>query len=78
MAIIDPQLTMSLPPRVTAATGIDALTHAIEAYVSKNSSSVTDALAIKAINLISSSIRDAVFQGNNREARINMSYGKAI
>ena len=78
VAIIDPQLTMSLPPRVTAATGIDALTHAIEAYVSKNSSSVTDALAIKAINLISSSIRDAVFQGNNREARINMSYGSYL
>ncbi|GEN82859.1 alcohol dehydrogenase [Sporosarcina luteola] len=78
VAIVDPELTVSLPPNVTAATGIDALTHAIEAYVSKNANPVTDALAIKAIQLISSSIRIAVKDGNDKMARSDMSYGSYL
>ncbi|MFP3360185.1 iron-containing alcohol dehydrogenase, partial [Planococcus sp. SIMBA_143] len=54
-AIVDPELTISVPAKVTAATGIDALTHAIEAYVSVNASPTTDGLALHAIRLISRS-----------------------
>ncbi|MEK5427668.1 iron-containing alcohol dehydrogenase [Cytobacillus sp. FSL R7-0680] len=78
VAIVDPALTMSLPAKVTAATGIDALTHAIEAYVSKNASPVTDALALQAIRLISQSIRTAVHHGDNKQARIDLSYGSYL
>ncbi|MCH4826347.1 iron-containing alcohol dehydrogenase [Planococcus halocryophilus] len=78
VAIVDPALTTSLPPKVTAATGIDALTHAIEAYVSKNANPVTDALALQAIRLISGSIRTAVADGENKEARTDMSYGSYL
>lgn len=62
-AIVDPELTLSVPSKVTAATGIDALTHAVEAYVSVNANPVTDALALKAIRMISSSLRTAVEDG---------------
>lgn len=78
VAIVDPALTTSLPPKVTAATGIDALTHAVEAYVSKNANPVTDALALQAIRLISGSIRTAVADGENKDARSNMSYGSYL
>lgn len=78
VAIVDPALTTSLPAKVTAATGIDALTHAIEAYVSKNANPVTDALALQAIRLISGSIRTAVADGENKEARTDMSYGSYL
>lgn len=78
VAIIDPALTVSLPPKVTAATGIDALTHAVEAYVSVNANPVTDAFALQAIRLISGSIRTAVADGENKEARSNMSYGSYL
>ncbi|WP_341299633.1 iron-containing alcohol dehydrogenase [Lysinibacillus sp. FSL H8-0500] len=78
VAIIDPALTVSLPPNITAATGIDALTHAIEAYISRNASPISDALAIQAIRLITQSIRTAVADGSNQEARTNMSYGSYL
>ncbi len=77
-AIVDPELTISLPPKVTAATGVDALTHAIEAYVSVNANEVTDALALQAIHLISGSIRTAVLEGENKQARSDMSYGSYL
>ncbi|MFB7155990.1 iron-containing alcohol dehydrogenase [Lysinibacillus sp. NPDC056232] len=78
VAIVDPALTISLPPKVTAATGVDALTHAIEAYVSVNANEVTDALALQAIKLISGSIRTAVYDGQNKQARSDMSYGSYL
>ncbi|UKS66032.1 iron-containing alcohol dehydrogenase [Rossellomorea marisflavi] len=78
VAIIDPKLTLTVPPKVTAATGIDALTHAVEAYVSINASPTTDALSLHAIRLIAGSIRTAVRDGSNRQARIDMSYGSYI
>ncbi|MBF0705574.1 iron-containing alcohol dehydrogenase [Alkalihalobacillus hwajinpoensis] len=77
-AIVDPELTVSVPAKVTAATGVDALTHAIEAYVSINASPTTDGLALQAIRLISRSIRRAVSDGEDREARIDMSNGSYI
>lgn len=78
VAIVDPALTVTVPPRVTAATGVDALTHAIEAYVSVNASPTSDALALHAIRLMSRSIRTAVHDGENKEARTAMSHGSYI
>ncbi|MEK3854969.1 iron-containing alcohol dehydrogenase [Cytobacillus sp. FSL H8-0458] len=78
VSIVDPALTVSLPAKITAATGVDALTHAIEAYVSKSASPVSDALALQAIRLISRSIRTAVENGEDRQARTDMSYGSYL
>ncbi|QKS70125.1 iron-containing alcohol dehydrogenase [Paenalkalicoccus suaedae] len=75
VAIIDPMLTLTVPPRVTAATGVDALTHAIEGYLSIHASPTTDGLALEAIRLISKSIRAAVKNGKDEQARTDMSYG---
>ncbi|AQQ55451.1 iron-containing alcohol dehydrogenase [Planococcus lenghuensis] len=74
-AIVDPVLTVSVPATVTAATGIDALTHAVEAYVSVNASPATDALALQAIRLIAGSLRRAVKNGEDELARTDMSLG---
>ncbi len=78
VAIVDPKLTVSVPPKVTAATGIDALTHAVEAYISINASPATDALALHAIRLISKSLRTAVKDGEDRQARTDMSQGSYL
>jgi alcohol dehydrogenase class IV len=74
-AIVDPELTYSLPPKITAATGVDALTHAIEAYTSVNASPLTDTLALDAIQRISRHIRTAVWNGSDKEARKQLSLG---
>ncbi|TYG33870.1 iron-containing alcohol dehydrogenase [Lonepinella koalarum] len=76
--IVDPQLTVSVPARVTAATGIDALTHAIEAYVSVNATPISEGLSLQAIKLIARSLDKAVKNGNDRQARIDMSYGSYL
>ncbi len=68
-AIVDPLLTLSMPRGLTAATGIDALTHAIEAYVSVKAQPLSDIFALSAIELISGSLRQAWSNGNNQEAR---------
>jgi len=78
VAIVDAKLTVSVPPKVTAATGADALTHAIEAYISVNANSYSDGLALQAIKLISGALRDAVADGNNKQARTDMAYGSYI
>jgi alcohol dehydrogenase class IV len=72
ISIIDPQLTVSLPPRVTAETGMDALTHAIEAYTSKLASPVSDLFAAEAIRLVGISLRQATRDGKDVGARSNM------
>jgi len=72
VALVDPSMTVSLPPAVTAATGMDALTHAIEAYVSLKSQPVADSLALQAVQLISASLREAVGNGDNLTARTSM------
>lgn len=69
VAIIDPVLTSSLPPQITAATGVDALCHAIEAYISKVSQPLTDVLALSAIESIMKYLRIAYEDGRNMEAR---------
>lgn len=75
VALVDPALTVSLPPRVTAATGMDALTHAIESYVCKASYPVSQALAAKAIELIAANLRTVVQDGRNLAARDAMMMG---
>ena len=75
VAIVDPLLTLSMPPPVTSSSGIDALTHAIESYTSNNATILTDLFAKEAIILIGRSLRTAVANGNNLEGRYDMSIG---
>lgn len=77
-ALLDPELTVGLPPGVTAATGMDALIHAIEAYTSKNATSITDMLAVKAMELIFDNLRIACANGENLEARAKMIEGSLL
>ena len=74
----DPELMIGKPAGLTAATGMDALTHAVEAYVSKDANPVTDASAIQAIKLIANNLRQAVAMGENLEARTNMAYASLL
>ncbi len=69
VAVLDPELTITLPPMLTAATGMDALTHAIEAYVSNQAEPITDALGIHAIGMIAQALPAAVKNGGDLEAR---------
>jgi alcohol dehydrogenase len=77
-AILDPALTLSLPPQVTAATGIDAFTHALEAFVSTQSHAISDMYAIEAIDLISTHLRKAYANPANLEARSAMLLGSLL
>ncbi|MDR2179612.1 MAG: iron-containing alcohol dehydrogenase [Synergistaceae bacterium] len=72
VAVADPELTLTMPPSVTAATGLDAFCHAVEAFVSKREQPITDALALRAIRLISQNLRRAWCNGEDLEARANM------
>jgi alcohol dehydrogenase class IV len=75
VALVDPMMTLKMPQGITAATGLDALTHAIEAYVSVKAQPITDALALHAIRLISENLRLAWCNGDNADARIKMMTG---
>ncbi|WP_302104928.1 iron-containing alcohol dehydrogenase [Polycladomyces zharkentensis] len=72
VAIVDPILTLTSPPHVTSSTGIDALCHAIEAYLSRRAHPITDTLALSAIQLISRNIRTVYENGDHITARENM------
>jgi alcohol dehydrogenase len=78
LAINDPLLMMGMPPALTAATGMDALTHAVEAYVSIIATPVTDACALKAIELIAKNLRAAVANGQDMVARDAMAYAEYL
>lgn len=72
LAVLDPELTLGLPAKLTAATGLDALTHAMEAVISVQHGATSDALALEAIRLVAKSLRSAVADGKNIEARSDM------
>lgn len=78
MSVNDPELMLLKPKGLTAATGMDALTHAIEAYVSIAATPITDACALKAITLITNNLRTAVNHGDNLTARENMAYAQFL
>jgi alcohol dehydrogenase class IV len=78
IALVDPKLTWSCPANVTAASGMDALIHNIEAYISVNATMHTDPLAKEGIALIAKSIRAATFDGTNAWARHNMAMGSLL
>ncbi|MHC7600163.1 1,3-propanediol dehydrogenase [Klebsiella pneumoniae] len=78
VSINDPLLMIGKPAALTAATGMDALTHAVEAYISKDANPVTDAAAMQAIRLIARNLRQAVALGSNLQARENMAYASLL
>lgn len=80
LALLDADLTLSVPPHVTAATGVDAMVHAIESYTSANvnNNAVSRALACEALRLLVENIREAVHNGGNKTARSNMLLGAML
>lgn len=78
LSVNDPALMVGMPKSLTAATGMDALTHAVEAYVSTAASPITDACALKAVELISANLRQAVADGKDMTARENMAYAQFL
>ncbi|MGB9928509.1 MAG: iron-containing alcohol dehydrogenase [Methanosarcina sp.] len=78
VAVNDPELMVSMPPSLTAATGMDALTHAVEAYVSTLATPTTDAAAIKAIELIAKYLPEAVAHGEDIKVRDMMAHAEYL
>lgn len=78
VAIVDPEFTYTLPPKVTAASGIDAITHALEAFTSKGGTELTDTLAIEAVRKINRNITTATWNGTDTKARGEMVWGSLI
>lgn len=78
VAIVAPELTLSCPRSVTAASGVDALVHAVEAYLSNFATPITDALAVKAMNLIVHALPKAFANPNHRQAREDMATGSLL
>lgn len=75
LAVIDPVFTMTVPPKITAATGIDALTHSIEAYTSRKAQPMSDIFARSAVKKIYKNLLTCFKDGNNVEARLQLSEG---
>ncbi|WP_157062328.1 iron-containing alcohol dehydrogenase, partial [Pseudomonas tremae] len=78
ICVNDPNMMTAMPKSLTAATGMDALTHAIEAYVSTAANPITDACALQAMALIANNLRDAFTNGANITARENMAYAQFL
>jgi len=78
VAIVDPCLTISMPPKITAASGMDALTQAIEAYVTRKANALCESLAIQAIEILGKNLQRAVEDGANIEIREKIAYGSLI
>jgi len=78
IALLDPQMTITMPPGLTAATGMDALTHAIEGYTARVAEPLADAAALYGIELVAKYLKIAVFEGSNMEARAGMLLGSVL
>ncbi|MDD4149410.1 MAG: iron-containing alcohol dehydrogenase [Bacteroidales bacterium] len=78
VAILDPIITLSLPPEVTAFSGLDAIIHALEALTSRLANPLTDMLALEALRILYENIWDAFNDGQNKEARTQMLYGSML
>ncbi len=78
VAMVDPEMTLTMPPELTASTGMDALTHAIEGFTARASEPIADAAALYAVELISTYLRTAVSDGSNLEARAGMLMGSVL
>ncbi|GAB2889903.1 L-threonine dehydrogenase [Microvirgula curvata] len=78
LSVNDPETMVGMPASLTAATGMDALTHAIEAYVSTLATPITDACALKAVSLIADHLRPAVKDGTDMDAREQMAYAQFL
>ncbi|NLM65015.1 MAG: iron-containing alcohol dehydrogenase, partial [Firmicutes bacterium] len=77
-AVVDPDLTLSMPPKVTAASGLDALIHACESYTSLGATPLTEVFSLRAVELIAGAIRAAVWRGSDRKARADISLGSYL
>ena len=78
LSIVDAELMATMPKGLTAATGMDALTHAIEGYITKGAWELSDLLEIKAIEIIANNLRTATFDGTNMKAREEMALGQYV
>jgi alcohol dehydrogenase class IV len=78
LAVVDPELTVSMPPAVTASTGADAFIHAVEGYVATKSSPFSDLLALEAVRIIYENLPAAFADGQNIPARYQMAYGSML
>ncbi|MEE9536972.1 MAG: iron-containing alcohol dehydrogenase [Desulfobacterales bacterium] len=78
VALVDPEMTLTMPPGLTAATGMDALTHAIEGFTANAAEPIADSAALYAIELITAYLRAAVSDGSNLEARAGMLLGSVL
>jgi alcohol dehydrogenase len=78
VVLLDPLLTIGLPPHITAMTGMDALVHAIESYTGVRATVFTDTLNLQAIRMVAANLRKAYVNGSNREARENMLYASCF
>ncbi len=78
VALVDPALTTSVPAAITASTGMDALTHAIEAFTAKNANPISDALALQSVELITQSLLNAYRHGDDMQARDQMMMGSML
>ena len=78
LALVDPELTLSLPPNITAATGMDALTQLIEPYLSTRANEMTDLFCLEGMRRVSTSLVEAVENGRSLPARTNMSYASLL
>ncbi len=78
VALVDPEMTLTMPPDLTAATGMDALTHAVEGFSANVSEPLADSAALYAIEMINAYLRIAVSDGNNLEARAGMLLGSVL